>query len=356
MISGILKNKILFVGPARKTRGGITAVIHAYEKSFIWKKWNCIWIETYIDKSAFARIVYFLKGLTHYLIQIWDTDIVHIHVSTGTAVLRKYIFYSIARLIRKKIVIHFHAFSSESTLFGKYKNIYLEMFTHSDRVIVLSPYWKHELVRAYPTNSLQTEVVFNPSVGVSVNGNTYSEKKKYILFAGTVNKRKGYVDLITAFSVVVKNHPQWRLIFAGNGDIDRGVALADELHIRQHVTFRGWISGREKEKLFRESSIFCLPSYHEGFPMAILDAMSFGLPIITTPVGGIMDVFTNRENALIIDPGHIEALSTAITLLIEDEVLRNKLMLSSKALACTTFSLDSIAHKLDVLYTDILKR
>ncbi|MCD8235983.1 MAG: glycosyltransferase family 4 protein [Prevotellaceae bacterium] len=127
------------------------------------------------------------------------------------------------------------------------------------------------------------KVIYNPCT-VEPLKNTYI-KQNVILFAGSVNCRKGYSDLIKAFGRIAHSHPQWELHIAGNGEIEQGKALAKKLNIEEQVKFLGWVDGEDKDREFYQSSIFCLPSYAEGFPMAVLDAWAYELPVITTPVG-----------------------------------------------------------------------
>lgn len=91
----------------------------------------------------------------------------------------------------------------------------------------------------------------------------------------------------------------------------------------------GWVDGMEKEKVFKESTIFCLPSYAEGFPMAILDAWSYELPVITTPVGGIPDIAIDGDNMLLFTPGNIRQLAEKMKNMIEDVKLRNDIVKES---------------------------
>lgn len=171
-----------------------------------------------------------------------------------------------------------------------------------------------------------------------------------ILYAGTVNERKGYADLIRAFAKIAKAFPDWRVVFAGNGEIEQGKSLAKELGIENQIEFVGWVSGEEKEALFRAASIFCLPSYAEGFPMAVLDAWAYGLPVITTPVGGIPDVADDGENMLLFSPGHIDKLADNISRLITNNDLRNKIASASIEFAKGKFNVYTVNRQLGEIY------
>jgi glycosyltransferase involved in cell wall biosynthesis len=346
--------KVLVVAPGRETRGGITAVILAYEKSFLWEKWNCVWIETYIDKSADFKILYFLRSFIRFIFSLPGAGIVHIHLSSSTSAIRKSFYFYLAYLLGKKTILHLHVFSSNSTIIGKYKSVYRNMFRKSNRLIVLSSYWKKEVMNAFGENIVDIEVLLNPCVNLAVSNFQKSGRKQTILYAGTLNKRKGYADLIMAFSRVANKFPGWELILAGNGEIEEGIALSDRLGINDRVVFSGWVSGNEKDKLFREASIFCLPSYAEGFPMAVLDAISYGIPLITTPVGGMAEILVNKENTLMFNPGDIDELTEHLEAMISDEDLRNRLSSASLDLSRGPFSIDAVSTQLDSIYTEIL--
>lgn len=346
--------KTLVIAPGRKTRGGITAVVQAYSTSSVWKDWNCIWIETYIDKNIFLKLLYFLRGYCYFIFYLPNCKLIHIHLSEPMSAFRKSFFFWPAKWLKKKIIIHFHSFSAKTTINGIYSNKYKALFNASDLVIVLSKSWENEVHNAFGFH-ISTKILYNPCPIITKNDynnqlDKYKKKDYYILFAGTITERKGYLDLIKSFASVSVVHPEWKLVFAGNGDVESGLNLAAKLNIADKVFFEGWVSGKFKDLLFRNASIFCLPSYAEGFPMAVLDGLAYALPILTTPVGGISDVFTDGDNALIFKPGDTDTLSKCINKLIENKSLRNSLSEKSINLSNNTFSLKTITKQLDDIY------
>ena len=176
-----------------------------------------------------------------------------------------------------------------------------------------------------------------------------------ILYAGTVNARKGYADMIRAFARIAGRHKDWMIVFAGNGEIGKGQALADELGIGHQTLFLGWVDGADKDRAFREATVFCLPSYAEGFPMGVLDAWAYGLPVITTPVGGIPDVAEDGKNMLLFKPGDTEKLAQQMERMMTEESLRRHIAGESRRLAETLFSLDTVNHEVEALYGELLK-
>ncbi|MCW3786645.1 glycosyltransferase family 4 protein [Plebeiibacterium sediminum] len=344
-------SKILIIATSRKTQGGVTSVVKAHEQGDQWEKYNCKWIETHVDRNVLFKLFYFLKSIFIFLFKIPFYHAVHIHFSEPPSAIRKSLFIFIAKILRKKVILHFHSYSIETTLYSNFSWLYRYIFKHGDLCIILSNYWKIELEKFYPAIR-NIKVLLNPIVpGKKIQSN----KKNYILFAGTLNKRKGYADLLQAFAPICNKYLDWKIVFAGNGEIDNAIKLAKNLNICDQVVMRGWISGKEKEKLFAESSVFCLPSYAEGLPMALLDAWSYGLPSIITSVGGIPDVAIDNENAILCTPGNIKDLSSKLDTLLSDKELQIKLSQASLKLSDGELNINKINNQLDSIYKSCLK-
>lgn len=344
--------RILVIATSRKTRGGITAVVSAHEKGSQWRKYHTRWLGVYIDRNNALKILYFVISWIQYLFLLPFYDLVHIHVSTHTSVFRKSFFLYPAKWLGKKIVTHLHC-STPSILYDKRnRQLYRKAFLASDIVLVLSSQWKRIVEEALDVKD-NVRVLYNPIISLPLSSEHYT-KKKYILFAGTIDKRKGYHDLIKAFSAVSISYPDWELFLAGNGEIEEGKQLAESLGIADKVKFLGWVSGKEKDRFFGEASIYCLPSYAEGFPMSVLDAWAYNLPVICTPVGGIMDVAKDGENILLFNPGDIDTLQVLLKRMIQNEPLRAHIAEESHKLSDSLFNLDRINEQLGSIYKELL--
>lgn len=342
--------RLLIVATSRKTRGGITSVIKAHETGEQWKRFHCHWVQTHRDGNAWTKLFYLARGFGDFLFRVPFYDLVHIHISQPTTIRRKAPFLKIAKALGKKIIVHFHAFNVEDTIQGKYADQYADFFESADKILVLSNWWKEQLLSSLSVKPDSIEVLYNPCPIVNEDNNNCSDK---ILYAGTVNERKGYKDLIKAFAQIAHKFPTRKLTIAGNGEIEQGKQLAEALGISDQVDFLGWVNGPAKEKAFQEASIFCLPSYAEGFPMAVLDAWAYGLPVITTPVGGIPDVAKDRENMLLFNPGDIDKLAENLDQLISDETLRNRISKESSDFAHKRFSIESVNKQLASIYESL---
>lgn len=344
--------KVLILATSPMTRGGITSVINAYRQSDMWEDYHCRWIETHRDGSAFVKLVYFVLGLFQYVLFLPFYDIVHIHVSEPPSALRKCFFMPVAKLLRKKTIVHFHSFSPETTVKGNRAYLYSYLFGKADVVIALSPYWKREISSALTQiEETKIKVLYNPCT-CEMYPEVY-QKKKNILFAGAIIARKGYEDLLRAFAPIVRNHSDWNLVIAGDGELSKAKAIAREVEITDNVKFVGWIRDKEKDRAFKEASIFCLPSYAEGFPMAVLDAWAYGLPVIATPVGGLPDIAVDNKNIILFPVGDVKALNYSLSILIDDDDLRRSVSDEGLHLAKTVFNQSNIANQLGQLYTSL---
>ena len=344
-------NKVLYLATSRKTKGGITSVILAHEQCDYWRDYSVRWVETHTDGNLFVKIFYALKSFLQCVFILPFYTIIHIHLSEVSSALRKLPFFVLAKIYRKKIILHFHSFSPEMTINGKYKGLYHFLFTNANRVIVLSQLWK-KWVEQYMPPVDNIVVLYNPCHTIHLVDE--SERKNFILYAGSLNKRKGYKDLIKAFAMISNQYPTWQLVFAGSGEIENGIRTAEESGIAGQVLFLGWITGKEKDQWFRKARIFCLPSYAEGFPTALLDACSYGIPFVVTPVGGIPDIIINESNGLLFTPGDTEALSAQLKLLIENPVIQKQLGDQALNLAGTTFSLEETNRRMYKLYREVV--
>lgn len=334
------------IATSRETRGGITSVIKAHEMGRQWIEYHCRWVETHIDKNFVWKWMYAAKAFFAYLFLLPQYDIVHVHLSEPPSAVRKTVFFVLAKLFHKKTIVHFHAFSVDTTINSRYRNVYKYLFRNADCVIVLSRYWFDELNEAFGLDNV--EVIYNPCVTTVLTA-SYPQKKQ-ILYAGTLNARKGYADMIKAFAQIAEKYKDWKVVFAGNGEIEQGRALARMLGIDSQVVFLGWVNGVAKDKAFKESAIFCLPSYAEGFPMAVLDAWAYGLPVITTPVGGIPDIAEEGKNLLLFKPGDISMLALQMERMIGDEQLRESLIRESSQMVQSIFSTSAVNEQIGCVY------
>ncbi|OUN99904.1 glycosyltransferase family 4 protein [Bacteroides clarus] len=348
-------SKVLIVATSRKTRGGITSVVKAHETGKQWNKYHCKWIETHRDGPSWRKILYFIKAYLQFFCLIPFYDLVHIHVASYSSLKRKKHFLSLAKFWHKKTIAHFHPHKPEVIFEKNTQKEYIHFFKSVNRIVVLSPQWQRWIKESLNiTENIQ--VIYNPCP--IVNRSNVDRSKKYILFAGTLYHRKGFDTLIKAFGKIANEYKNWKIILAGNPKEEKDKELMSklpkQLNIEKQIEYPGWVVGEQKEELFKNASIFCLASSAEGFPMAVLDAWAYGVPVICTPVGGLPDIVRNEENALIFDYGDVDTLAVQLKKLINNKALWKKIEEQSILLAQTTFNINNINNQVEELYKSVL--
>ena len=338
--------KILVVGPSKSTRGGITSVIFAHQNFSFWKLNNCIWIESYDDKNSMRKILFFLKAIIKFFVNLRSSQIVYIHIALGTSAVRKFFFFALAKLFNKKIILHFHTPGNAVDIpTDLWKVRY--MFKNSNRVIVLANAWKKMIINEFNINNVH--VIENPA---PLARNSY-RKNNSILFLGTLSDRKGYKDLLAAYSKIKNEFRDWKIELCGNGNLKEVENYVIDLGIEKNVIIRGWVNEKERYDALEKASIFCLPSYAEGLPVSVLEALSFKCAILTSPVGGIPDYFESGKDCLLVQPGEVEELTDALKKLMSNEILRDKLVKNSIKIYENYFNPRLIERKINKLIKEL---
>lgn len=176
-----------------------------------------------------------------------------------------------------------------------------------------------------------------------------------VLFMGRLDARKSPDLLLRAAKHVLKTHPDARFVFGGDGDVPAYEQLADELGISDRCSFIGWAKGEKKDEAFRNSSMFCLPSKNEGMPMSVLEAMSYGLATIATPVGGIPQVITDGVDGIMFPVDDVDALATKLENLMSDTSYKEMIGIQGRARIKDAFSLTAFMNRLGMVYEDICR-
>ena len=353
------KVSILFVGPNRKSRGGISSLISIYMKLLSNSIYSPSWLETQDDMSTNRKLISFIKAIISAPIEIYKNNIIHIHTASNNSFFRKSFFIVLSKLLNRKIVLHIHGGGFAQFLTIAYKNqikkkIIRRLLQMPNIIICLSESKANE-VESYVSKK-KIKIVPNPAPYHNSTKNKPIDNINpiIILFAGWVEKEKGIFDLISAFSEVQKTFINCRLIIAGKGRIDDGKKLAKKLHSTDKIIFTGWLQKNDMHKMLYSADIFCLPSYCEGVPMSILEAMALGLPVITTPVGGIPDIVENGKTGLFFQPGNIKQLEEKLLMLLKNPSVSQKVGLNAKLFVEKNHSISITKYKLKKIYNELI--
>jgi glycosyltransferase involved in cell wall biosynthesis len=176
-----------------------------------------------------------------------------------------------------------------------------------------------------------------------------------VLFLGLIGKRKGVFDLL---DVLRQHQPEWagklELTIGGNGEVGKLTDFIREHNLGAMVRFEGWIGSERKQQLLAESDLYILPSYNEGLPLSILEAMSYHLPVISTPVGGTAEVVIDGVNGYLVQPGDKKAIYERLNAFVEQPELAG-VMGDESGKRIKSYLPDAILPKLRSVYEELLR-
>ena len=359
-----MKKKVCMIVQDKMVKGGIAAVISGYYGSVLEKDYNVIYVESYKDGSKFAKLLKGIQGYFHFakVLLVDHPDIVHIHSSFGPSFYRKLPFIYMASCAKVPIINHIHGADFEEFYTNadeKKKALIRKVYSKCTKLIALSEEWKQRLSQIVPEDKIA--IVENYSVlhRDALNERLARRSNNTVLFLGEIGQRKGCYNIPAVASEVVKEVPEVKFIIGGAGsptDEQAVKALFEEKGVAENVVFPGWVRGEEKDCLLRDADVFFLPSYNEGMPMSILDAMGYGLPIVSTNVGGIPKIVIDGKNGFCCEPGDVKAFSTMIIKLLLNEKINHQFDKESMCIVQENFSIDRHIDRIEKIYENILHR
>jgi len=313
--------KVLMIGPGRGVKGGISSLVNEYYKAGLDKRVSLKFIATMVDGNKFIKLIIAVSAYIRFCISIRDCDIVHVHMSQRASFLRKSLFISKAYRAKKKIIIHMHGSQFDKYYYDecddRQKSKIRDVFSKASYVIALSEGSRRMLSDFCDSDKIV--VLPNAVTMPDYVKNDYSDKN--VLFLGGYEKRKGIDDLLEAIPKVLDKLPDAQFIICGAGDSSKvkPQKVQEEGNIAENksllrngiydnnITWLGWVDDNKKKELFMSCRVFTLPSYDEGMPMALLEAMSYGLIAVASDAGAIADVIEAGVNGYINKPGDHDA-------------------------------------------------
>jgi glycosyltransferase involved in cell wall biosynthesis len=317
--------RVLQFGPSLQVRGGISSV----------EKLICDYLPPYVsmrhvatmeEGSAIAKASVFAKSVNELrrALESQDPTVVHIHFASRGSTLRKMILAEMVARAGRPLILHAHGSEFDEfhrKLPAAVRRNVNRCLQRANVFITLSTQWRDFYVQECELSPSQVVVLSNP---VRVPSEVVSrEGRDTVQFVslGRLGERKGSYDLVNAFVGLPENlRNRARLVLAGDGDVE-GVRKLGE-PAGERVKVLSWIDANQRDVLLKESDVFALPSRAEGVPMALLEAMAYGMPSITSPVGGIPDVFKDGIDGTLVTPGNVEQIRAAMVHFITDETAR----------------------------------
>jgi glycosyltransferase involved in cell wall biosynthesis len=308
-------------------------------------------VSTHRDAGRAGKAFQAASGLVRVAWQlvVGGIDVVYVHTSSGSSLRRKVLVAGLARLARRPYVVHVHS--------GEFDNAYhaaagwerwciRRMLGGAASVVVLSPTWERRLMAIV---ACRTSSIPNP-VAIPHERAPLAANPPLIVSLGRLGEQKGSTVLVRALATLDGSLAGARLVLAGDGDRGPVRSEAASLGVGDRVGTPGWIGPSDRATTLLAASVFALPAREEGLPVALLEAMAYGLPCVVTPVGGIPDVFEDGAHGLFVpadDPG---ALAEALRHVLGDRKLARKMGARARRTAEELFATEVVAARVaDVL-------
>ena len=319
--------KVLILVPAETADGGVKNYYQVLKEHFSLpvsyhfrgaRKWP-------YRGNLFSECLRLLKDYISFFNNVIakNIQIVHINTSLGSrSIFRDLIFAIYAKMLRKKCIVFFRGWSNEAEELMKYKykwlfKLYLK---NTDALITLSQKSKNTLKSmGYKKNIYIETTLVDDKLLDEFNINNKLQKSYNvitILFLARIEKEKGIFDIIKACDLLIQQGYSIRLLIAGSGRAEKDVL--GKIKNTEYIEFLGYVSGEDKSRTYRESDLYVLPSYTEGMPTTVLEAMAFGLPVIVTPVGGLKDIIKEGVNGYFVQFGDSSMLAELIIKIINN--------------------------------------
>ncbi len=329
------------------------AVVAALVRSPLAERYDITVIPTYRDARPGRRALLFARALL--TLAVWcarpGRRIVHVHMAARGSMYRKAIVVLAAKAMRRPVVLQVHAGPGDldtflATLGPMRRATIRRSFAAADRVVSVSVSGAQALGPVVP-EGVEIAVIPNAPPSVVDRSPLRAGVRTTISYlGGFADPAKGGATLVEALPRLLKRKGL-EIVLAGPGE------APDNLPADSRVRWLGWLPSPQKEAMFAATDLFAMPSLSEGLPMALLEAMAWGLPIVATRVGGVPELLRDGVDAVLIDAGDSSQLADALLGLTGDP--ERRLALGAHAAErVKQLADDDVYGKLDAVYRAVI--
>jgi len=285
-----------------------------------------------------------------------EIALLHLHMAERGSVLRKGLLLHLGRLLGVPVVLHLHG-AEFAGFYGALPPFLRArvraLLGAADRVLVLGAATRDRLVAELGVPAPRVVVHANAVAAPAVRRPAPGDAGCRLLFLGAIGERKGLDVLLRALAAPAVSGLDWRLDVAGPGELAAFRGLAAGLGLSHRVAFAGPVDAGAAAGLLERADLLVLPSRAEGMPMAILEAMAHGRPVVATRVGDVADAVQHGRTGLLVPPGDSQALAEALALLVADPDLRRRLGDAGRRRFAHAFDIGAANDRLEPLLASV---
>jgi len=356
---------VLILSPDPTVHGGVSTFIELMKSCYKNTNASSIWVGSIQNVSesklsVIARLMWIPIQVAFYAL-FKKPDAIHLNPSLDwKSVIRDGLIIFALRITGyKKIIVFFHGWQPQIIKAidnsGLLKLITKWLLNGTARILVLSPEFKEDLKRigVEETKIKTTTTMFDGRALL----NSVDDKRtgRNILFMSRFVKEKGIFELVDGFAAICSKYPDVTLIMAGDGEeLVKLKNHAKNLGLSERIHFAGYIGGNEKYKLLNNCTIYALPTYYnEGMPVALLEAMGAGKPVLTSNVASIPYIIKDQENGIMLDIINSSTVAEALDFLLSNDELCIKIGEKNKVYAWDNFESNKVTQKIEALYSEV---
>lgn len=273
----------------------------------------------------------------------------------SNAIRRDLVFLRLCKLMHKKAIVFFHGFNPEYAN-GMDGKTFCKDFKGTDAFIVLSQNAKSYLIRwgiKSPVHISTTKV--DDRMLDDFHIDTRQGLIRNILFLTRIEKEKGIFEALNIFKSLSDIYPSLKFTVVGSGSmLDEAKLYSQKMQI-PNITFTGKLTGQDLIDAYKTADMYLFTSYHEGMPTTVLEAMAFGLPVITRPVGGVVDFFENGRMGELINSFSPADYAMSISRYISDYQLSKETSIYNYNYAIQHFLASKVSRSIENICRSIVK-
>lgn len=324
----------VMIGPCPDAKGGMASVVAVYRKNGLFSGRRCRYLTTATEGGTGRKLWVAASALIRFAFMLIRrrVSLLHVHGASHGSFWRKRVFMRLAWAFGVPVIFHLHG--------GEFRLFVDERLDAGSRRKVVDTLLACSLIYCLNDEIGRWLRSVVPGVAVQVMPNpidlqaaeTPPERgDSSILFLGRLEQEKGVFDLLNAFSAIAGRAPEACLMLCGLGSARKQLEqMALENGLASRVVFPGWVDGEEKARLLGRAGVFVLPSYAEGMPMSVLEAMAAGTPVVATRVGAVPEMLENGNSGFVVEAGRVDELAEAILAALDGS---RSAQLSARALA-----------------------
>jgi glycosyltransferase involved in cell wall biosynthesis len=286
--------------------------------------------------------------------EIPEKQIDIVHINTAFAALSIVRDYVLAKAATRPVLLHIHGGKFFTQKFGSRLLKWLtgKMLQQAKVVVVLSETERLFIEKHW--RNLDVRVLENSVALGEVQAREAESGEKTIIFLGRIHEDKGLREIVNACRALKKENFEFRFKCFGAGDAaEKFVSEMSEI-LGEKFSFGGVVSGAEKWRQLSKSDVFLLPSYYEGLPVALLEAMAAGCVAVVSKVGSIGSVVTDGENGFLVEPRNAPQIVEKLKFLLSGETDWETLRKNARETIESKFNFKDYIEKLESIYKEIL--